>query len=269
MRKKRTDSGGYIAAGASVTVEASLVFPLFFFFIWMVWQLFLVVLLQTGITISVAKTAGQLSAAGYVQRNSSGKDCTYAEALWLPALYLNILSGNEKFYDNLNVDFKEEEDSVYIIEVTADIPIAAPFYNRATIRLRQDYKVRANTGVWDENAFKDQGPESENKEKVYVTENGTVYHRDKACSYLSINAEAVPVSDIKEKRNRSGHKYTECKYCRNAACSGSVYITAYGTKYHYDAKCHVLNRSTREVDLEEVKDMKPCSRCGGKANDRD
>ncbi len=262
MRKIRTDSGGHITAEASVTVETAFAFPLFFFFVWTVWQLFLVLLLQTGITMSVSETAGQLSAAGYVQRNTSGEKCEHADLLWTPTLYLNILSGKEKIYEHLSVGFKEEEDSVYIIEVTAEIPIAAPFFSRFTVPLRQDYRVRANTGVWDENALKPKDAEDKDTTKVYVTENGTVYHRDKACSYLSVNAEAVPVSDIKEKRNRNGHKYIECKSCKRSVHGETVYITAYGTKYHYDAKCPALIRNVREVDLTEVKDMKPCSRCG-------
>ena len=263
----RTDNGGRGMAAGSVTVEAALVFPIFFFTIWMIWQLFMALLVQMRVTLMVAKTQGEMSVAGYAMRERGEEDGNEDGLLWTTLLYINLLSGTENMCDGLTVSFKNAEESVYIIEVTASIPVASPFSRKFGIPVKQSYKVRANTGVWDENAFAPKEEKKKNGENVYVTENGTVYHRSRACSHLAVKAEAVPASEVGERRNRDGKKYTECSYCRDTARRDTVYITAYGTKYHYSTDCRSLTRVVKEVPLEEVKDMKPCSTCGGNKND--
>ncbi len=264
-RLNRTDNGEHRTFEGSVTVEASIVFPVFFFFVWMIWQIFLVILLTLNLTLSVAKTAGMLSAAGYPVRDACGEKCEDTKYVWLPALYAGVLSGREEFYGDLWIDFEEEEESVYIIEVTAKLPIAAPFFGRFTLPVEQRFKLHANTGVWDPNAFskKEEAKEGETEsEKVYVTESGSVYHRSLTCSHLSVKAEAVSAEDVGNRRNRDGKKYELCSYCKNSPRGDEVFITAYGTKYHFNADCLALKRKVREVSLDEVKGMKPCSTCG-------
>ncbi len=260
----RADSSVHVEMHASVTVEAALSFPIFFFFIWMILRLFLVLMLQIGIMEKVSKTAGELACIGYVQRDTYGENCEKAEYIWTPVLYANLLSGMEGIYDGLRIDFKEE-DSVYTVDVAVSVPMLAHFFDEHALSFKQTYIIRGNTGVWDKNAFeqpdeKETAPESK---KVYVTENGTVYHRSLACSHLSVKAESVPIGEISEKRNREGKRYSECLYCKNSPHREEVYITSYGTKFHYRADCSALKRSVREVDIEEVKDMRPCSKCGG------
>ncbi len=262
----RTDSGGCGSTAASVTVETAVAFPLFFFFIWMVWQCFLLLLLQLNITLSVARTVAALSQTGVICRAAYGDKCENAAALWVPTIYADLLTETAGFTRGLIVRFEEDGESVYNIEVRAEIRIAAPFYKGVSIPVKQVYKVRANTGVWDKNRFasENNAVKEENKERYYVTESGTVYHRSLECSHLSVKAEAVPISDIAVHRNRDGKRYTACPFCKRAARGNEVYITAYGTKYHYSADCLALKRTVREVGKDEIEGLKPCSRCGGK-----
>ncbi len=265
--KLRADNGGHSSCKASVTVETAFAFPLFFFFIWTVWQIFLVLMLQLNVTIGVAKTASALAQVGYVQRESSGEKCENVEILWVPAIYVNVLTGKEGFYDFLRVSFKEEGDSTYIIEVKGDIPVAAPVYGHFFVPFDEKYKIRAHTGTWDRNRFLPEEKSTSEKdnetkeEKVYVTENGSVYHTSLACSHLSVRAEAVGIGEVADRRNRDGKRYEECSYCKDATHGETVYITAYGTKFHYSADCQVLRRSVKEVELKDVGDLKPCSTC--------
>lgn len=266
--KIRTDSGGHDRINASVTVETAFAFPLFFFCIWMFWQLFLVILLQMNVTLNVTSSVGELSTVGYINRMTSGKKCKDESLVLEGLIYGKLLDGLNVFREGLWVDCKRSGDNDYIIEVTVDHPIAAPFFKKVNVPFKLSYKVRENTGVWDDNKLVAKTADTKEKnevgEKVYVTESGSVYHRDPACSYLSVKAQSVKKSEVEDKRNRDGKRYTECEYCRNAVHTGEVYITYYGTKFHYRSDCQMLKRSVREVDISEVEGKSPCSKCGGK-----
>ena len=97
---------------------------------------------------------------------------------------------------------------------------------------------------------------------VYLTEYGTVYHKNRSCSYLSLSIQAVPYSSIAEKRNEDGEKYLFCDYCRNKHFVTVVYITSYGNKYHTTTKCRSLKRSVVAVPLSEANGKEFCKKCG-------
>lgn len=104
-------------------------------------------------------------------------------------------------------------------------------------------------------------------EKVYVAENGMVYHRDRECTYLRTKIRAVDVQDTWGLRNQSGGKYYPCETCCDSIeqeKSATVYIAGYGERYHIYSSCPRLKRSVRQVYLFEVGSLAPCSKCGGK-----
>ncbi len=265
-KKLRTDSGGHFKTEASLTVEAALVFPLFFFTIWAFWQLFLIMLLELEIAGCVSKTASTFSAVGFIERKSEEEKCETEELLWIPDFYLNAAEGVIPLTDFLWVKLKNEDDSADNIEITADFVLRVPLLGNTGFPMKRGFKVHSYTGTWDKNVFlkpQEEPEKEENEGKYYVTENGTVYHRDESCSYISVKTEAVNEEVISGKRNRDGKKYTECVYCRNKKHSGTVYITSYGEKYHYGADCPILKRSVRAVTKEEIRGLRPCSKCGG------
>ena len=47
-------------------------------------------------------------------------------------------------------------------------------------------------------------------QKVFVTENGTVYHLTTSCSYLDLSISGVQASGLSEMRNQSGAIYSAC-----------------------------------------------------------
>ena len=104
----------------------------------------------------------------------------------------------------------------------------------------------------------------EEEEIVYVTETGTVYHRDPECSYLKLSVEAVGRGQVSALRNNSGAKYYPCEICRAASdTSGMVYITDDGNRYHCSRQCSGLKRTIRAVPLSSAAESYgPCSRCG-------
>lgn len=96
---------------------------------------------------------------------------------------------------------------------------------------------------------------------VYVTETGAVYHRNAHCSYLDLTIHTASLESIGNKRNRYQGKYRPCERCGIFA-AGTVYITDMGNRYHSNIHCSGLKRQVRAIRLKEVGERRPCSRCG-------
>lgn len=105
----------------------------------------------------------------------------------------------------------------------------------------------------------------EEKETVYMTEHGKVYHVKRDCSYIKIDVIGVWGEQVDKERNESGAKYYACEFCSPVAVKGTqVFITEYGTRYHARSTCSAIQRNVKECLLDEVKDKYPvCSKCRG------
>lgn len=97
---------------------------------------------------------------------------------------------------------------------------------------------------------------------VYMTEYGSVYHKDRGCTHISLSIHGVAVTEIEEKVNEDQKHYTSCEYCNDSEFVTVVYITNYGDKYHTTIKCRGLRRYVRSVRLSQIDGVKPCSKCG-------
>ena len=105
--------------------------------------------------------------------------------------------------------------------------------------------------------------EEDTQPDVYVSRRaGTAYHTDKNCTYLTRNISSCDYAAIDDKRNNGGARYYPCKSC-GGATSGTVYYTAYGTRYHTSLDCHQLTRDIITIKLDAAKEQgyKPCSKC--------
>lgn len=106
--------------------------------------------------------------------------------------------------------------------------------------------------------------ESDGSERiVYITDNASVYHLTKSCTYLSLSISAINSSSLENSRNSSGAKYKVCEKCGDAYKSDCLFITNEGDKYHSSLSCPGLKRSINAVPLSSVSGMNACSRCGG------
>lgn len=102
---------------------------------------------------------------------------------------------------------------------------------------------------------------SSKSEKVYITENGEVYHSSLDCSYLVVNISKTTVEVARE--NYNGNKYSACRICvKNKLEDGeSVFVTEDGNRYHTSLTCRGLKRKIIEMDIEQVDERRPCSKC--------
>lgn len=131
-----------------------------------------------------------------------------------------------------------------------------------TVWMHNTVKVHAWTGKEFEGVGGD-GEEAEPEKMVYMTDNGSVYHRNLGCSYLNLSVSQVSGQSISGAKNMYGEHYTACEICsRNQNPSGSVYITKQGNRYHNLGTCSGLKRSVRMVKESDTGDICACSRCG-------
>lgn len=107
----------------------------------------------------------------------------------------------------------------------------------------------------------------EQKVYVYVTKQGSVYHKKRSCSVLQLSVRSVTGSRINKERNTEGKIYRKCKKCTrgytNAELVGlSLFVTDYGVKYHVRANCPELTRTVKVIRIEEAGTRRACKICG-------
>lgn len=97
---------------------------------------------------------------------------------------------------------------------------------------------------------------------VYITEYGTVFHRERSCAHLSLSVQVSSIDSVTREKNESGEYYRSCIYCGKNSFVSAVYITSYGNKYHTSINCRGLKRSVKSIPLSEVGDRGVCKKCG-------
>lgn len=93
------------------------------------------------------------------------------------------------------------------------------------------------------------------EEYVFVTENGGVYHRSRNCTHLMLSIESAVADELPR-------RYLPCERCQ-ARKTGIVYITEEGERFHSLVECSSLKRKVRAVPISQVGTYRECSRCGG------
>lgn len=138
----------------------------------------------------------------------------------------------------------------YQVEPMSPLAGFRPFYmaNRCYVRLWNGYDV---TGAEEVMTY------------VYVTENGSVFHRDRNCTHIRLSIRSVVREEMECLRNQWGQKYAACDKCAGGRMPETLYVTDAGNCYHYREDCPGLKRSVISLTPEEAAGYPPCSRCGG------
>ncbi len=253
---------------ASMTVEACFVLPFFLFAFLNVVSIVELYRLQGNMSLAMHETAKQMAVAGYEYKELEGD----SDALF------TYLYAAAKVRAKLGTDYLDSaplangagsiswlRSSVMcgddIIDLAASYRIAPPAavvgYPERVLYSRM--RTRAWTGY--DNAGSGTG-EMGADEIVYITPNGTVYHRSRACSYLKLSILAVDMDFLDSRRNQDGEKYYACEKCGSAG-GNTVYITNYGNRYHTTLGCSKLMRTILAIPISQVGGRGACSKCGG------
>lgn len=264
---------------ASITVEASIVLPLFIFFFVNIMTAFNIIKVQSDLEAALHQTGSDIAAIAYdlnVGKNllnidgetgasdviasggytlyaahrvrqylgdSVNKSCVTDGAAGLSFLSSRIMSGND--YVDIVVDYK--------------VHPLIPVIGFKEFKVQSRYFGHAWTG-YDISGGTPSAKVGE--EMVFVTEHGTVYHRDAGCSHLKIDVKSIPYNSLSSARNKDGSIYYPCEYCGSNVGGGNVFVTDYGNRYHSSVSCQGLKRKIYTIPISEVGGRSPCSTCG-------
>lgn len=240
----------------SITIEAALAVPIFFFAIICLLYLLEVMAIQTSVRSGLSY-AGKI----VVQENyplnivDPGKvEEHIVNAIGADRLERSIVVGGSTGIDcsKSNMSLRT---GIGKISATYLIRIPVPMFMIEGITREETIRIKTWTGY--EKEFLGTSEE----ETVYITETGLVYHRDYHCTYLDLSIQMVPVANIENLRNNDGGKYYVCRICGGGSRS-QVYITGSGNKYHGSLSCSGLKRTVYAVPLSEVIGKGACIRCG-------
>lgn len=257
---------------ASMTIEACFVLPFFLFAFLNIISIMEIYRLQGNMSAAMHDTAKRMALYGYEYRQIKGDSAGAAESLGLTYLYAagkvraklgdvylddSPLAGGASSILWLRSSVMQEDDCIDLVaEYRIEPPAAVVGYQSRILYNR--IRTRAWTG-YDNAAHSADGSVSE--EIVYITPEGSVYHRSRGCSYLKLSIAAVDKSFLDTQRNQDGSKYYPCGEC-GGSCGNIVYITNYGNRYHATLGCSGLKRTIMAVPISEVGGRGACNKCG-------
>lgn len=239
----------------SITVEAAMAVPIFFFAVLCLIYLFEIMAVQTAVYHGLqyaGKEAMQESyplsviIPGHIEED-------VVNAIGAERLNRSIVAGGSGGLD-CSRSYMSPRTGIGKLIVDYKVSIPVPIFAIREITRTESIRIKAWTG-YEKESFGDRSEET-----VYVTETGLVYHRDYHCTYLELSIQMVNASDVENLRNADGGKYYACRLC-NGGSGNSVYITGDGNRYHGSLSCSGLKRTVYAVPLSEVIGKGGCIRC--------
>ena len=242
----------------SLTIEASMVIPIFLFAIFLALSLINLMRFHLNLQEAVHQETRKLAMSSFSEWSTSAGSVGGKVLARLNGAMLNKapVKGGAGGIDFSGSELNNRE----IIEVNAVYEAKLPYDFFHIFDHRFCARCLMHTFIGYEKGLDERSNEKKEEEYVYVTETGTVYHKDRECTYLRLSIREVDKSALKDLRNSSGHKYYACGSCGKAA-GGKVYITSDGTCYHSSLSCHGLKRTVNCIPLSKVGGRRPCSRC--------
>lgn len=256
FHKKEERASAFTSKG-SITLEAAVVVPIFFFAMLCMVYLFEMISIQTTMRnalYSVGKEAAQQAYTSPVISTNEIEQ-SVIENIGEANLDNSII---ENGVDGISCSNSKSNLLTGVIDLSVcyDLKIPVLMFDIPIISCEETLRVKGWTG------YCAGAVELENSDMVYVTDYGLVYHRDMSCTYLDLSVRAVSFDDIENLRNQSSAKYHPCESCGNGTVTaGQVYVTDYGTRYHTSLECSKIKRNVYEVPLDEVYGLGGCSKC--------
>lgn len=291
-RCKRASSPSFALGG--MTIEAALAVPLFLFFFANLLSAFDMLRLSGNMTAALHQTGSRLCEYAYfyryglsdvidLQQHNDQQEGNMDNALTgIPGFAVSITLSETYVKNNVEELLGRE----YLDHTCLEGGSGAVSYLRSNIMadgdlidLVADYRIKPFMSMPGFDGFPMQSrfyghafvgyalsgekeDDAPMDEYVFITPTGTVYHRNRECTYLQPSITTLPAGDLGIARNNSGGKYYPCEVC-HPTYGGLKFITREGNRYHDSASCPALKRTVYAVTLESVKDHMPaCSKCG-------
>lgn len=240
----------------SITVEASMAVPLFFFAVICLLYLMEIMAVQTAVRSGLqyaGKTAAQEACVTAVISPAAIKS-DVVNAIGANRLERSIIVGGSSGID-CSASRVSLVTGIGELSVKYKIRIPVPVFHIAVLTLEDRMQIK----VW--NGYQKGGFGTKDEKIVYITETGLVYHRNYHCTHLDLSIRMVQSEEVKMLRNKNGGKYHACERCSSLA-GGGLYITDTGDRYHSSLSCSGLKRTVYAVSLSEAAGKRACSKCG-------
>lgn len=253
IKKERVSASG---SRGSLTVEAALVLPIFFFA-----ALCLIYLLEIrSVQFSVRSAAQNATENAAVDvtvlpvLNPWKLESDMVKLIGADRMGQSVIEGGSGGLSCWRSYYKEADGIIYV-DVCYKVRLPFPRFLNLSLDLNETFQVRAWTG------YQPMGMEAADDSIVYITDYGSVYHEDYQCRYLQLTIRYIPITELSGVRNLDGGIYRACEKCVHADTMIGVYVTEYGNKYHNSLNCSGLKRSIRVVKKSEVMGRGACSKC--------
>lgn len=239
----------------SLTVEAAVVIPFTAGFLIIILFFFRVLFVQEAVEEALI----------YAGRTAAVESCLTdtEELLFLSAegLFKYVLA-------------QETDVSRYVTGGILGVSLLGSQFSEKEVVLQANYMVKfpieffGYKGIWltSQNSFvKWKGDLYEGitqGEWVYITETGSVYHKNTNCRSLDLKIREGLLTEVSLYRGKNGQKYTACGRCmQNVQESSCVYFTDYGHLYHGKISCSALKRTIIKILRSEAGERRACHFC--------
>ena len=282
------DPGKKASPRASVTVEASIALPLYIFFFVNILAAFDILRMESDMTAALHQTGNHISfhafdmmyaddvideLTGTEAGDETGSVLGDVGTLIYSAAYvessvrdylgeehirLGPVDGGISF---LRSKIMQNADEIDLVASWRAKPFFPGIVSPAGFPLEARYFGHAWTGYEPGGGSGESGAEDD--PVVYITENGTVYHRNINCRHLRHAVRSIPAGQAPYAENNRGESYTPCEICGGYGNGrGTVYVSDGGDRIHSTVNCPGLRRTIYYVHLSEVGGWPPCSLCG-------
>ena len=229
----------------SLTVETALILPLFLFAMVTVLFLFRVLELQYVVGEALDKAVAEAA----LQKEISAQEVENA----VKRLFYKKLAKKDAQVSLINLEwagFSWEDsgtDETYIdVKVAYQVKLPGWILRNRMLAVTECSRSRRWTGMSGAGANGSYG------EWVYITPEGSVYHRSRDCTHLKLSIQSVPAETA------SG--YRACELCgEGKEVTPLVYITQEGECYHTKLNCSGLKRTVYMIPLMQAEGRNPLS----------
>ncbi len=248
---------------ASLTIESSILIPLYILCLCAVIYIINILGLFTSIQIGMEESSRQINTKAYV-----------TESFNISSISPLLLQQNF-----LSSEMKDTLDNSYIVNGSSGLNFLGSYLtssnNGINFSIRYTVSIpflpsKINIPMYQNLYFYPfigediSGNLGEHDEYVYVTTLGTVYHTDLYCSYLRSCFDLFPSSYLDNISEGNKSDYSPCHYCAsiNYHDNTNVFLCTESKIYHFDINCYHLNANAHKVLKSTIPETFPlCSRC--------
>lgn len=245
---------------AGMTVEASIVLPLFMFFFFHLMSCVEMIRLHGKLTLAMWDAGKQLTVyqavadTAEIEVPDMGVSYLYVKKRVEHLLGREYLDNSPLVYGAAGLNFlsSEYDTEVIDVELTYQVAPQITIFPFGYMRMGNRFLGKTWTGF---------DVSGEVLQYVYVTLYGEVWHSIPNCRYIHIDVFGTDVNSISDLRNSNGKRYSLCELCGEEEQGAVVYYTPQGERYHNIKDCSSLVRYVRAIVWEPNIPYRPCSKC--------